>query len=575
MAPLSLTVDTAHGPVTGFADTHPLSLTSPALDPNHASTGNLVPVNKWLGIPYAHAARWKRPTDPQPWTDPKQCFDYGSAFPQPGSNTEMLLARLPGFLMRAQKTSEDSHFINVYAPGDVQEGEKLPVLVWVYGGALNNGSADRFFYDATELVRASAARGQRCLVVTGNYRTNVFGFCAHDDLAQDDPNGLCGNYGLYDVVKMFEWVQANVSSFGGDPARVTAFGQSAGAFIISHLLVSGKRLFTRAICQSGAANTMMLRPVDKAYPAYASILSSLGLTSSSSPSARLAALRSTPASTLLSLHTAAHNFSGLSLTLEPRAAEGAVWTEDSMARLKRGEWDEWIEGVVLGTTADEGTIFAQAMNLLTPEAFTAYTSQFPSSLRPRIAEKYLAPFGGLHPSTPSVPLTALPGSRLLADQIFVHPVWDQACALSSPPASSRGHAPTVWLYRLETGVSSLLEHPVAKHLGIMHSMDLPFVFDSSTLWTGEAASGREEQAREDGRTAEEVGTRWVTFACEGNPDPAWPQFSPTEPQHLVFSHGGATRTESLADFARDKLELFFEGHEREGAGEEVLGKTDE
>lgn len=83
------------------------------------------------------------------------------------------------------------------------------------------------------------------------------GFCASDDLAQEDPNGLCGNYGAYDVIAMFEWVKANIPNFGGDPENVTAFGQSAGAFLISHLLVSGKRLFRRAICQSGAAETMV------------------------------------------------------------------------------------------------------------------------------------------------------------------------------------------------------------------------------------------------------------------------------------------------------------------------------
>lgn len=86
------------------------------------------------------------------------------------------LSRLPGFLLRTHiPTSEDSHFVNVFAPGDVHQGEDLPVLVWVYGGALNNGDAGRFFYDPTELVRDSAARDQRCIVVTLNYRTNIFG----------------------------------------------------------------------------------------------------------------------------------------------------------------------------------------------------------------------------------------------------------------------------------------------------------------------------------------------------------------------------------------------------------------
>lgn len=148
------------------------------------------------------------------------------------------------------------------------------------GGALNTGSSDRFFYDPTSLVRSQRGASERCIVVTGNYRVNLFGFLASKQLSDRDPEGLSGNYGLYDVVKLFEWVkhllslslsqffrtlnlsrlwqvQANIAKFGGDPERVTAFGQSAGAFLISYLLVSGKRLFQRAILQSGAQKTMV------------------------------------------------------------------------------------------------------------------------------------------------------------------------------------------------------------------------------------------------------------------------------------------------------------------------------
>ncbi|GAA6053284.1 hypothetical protein JCM3770_006665 [Rhodotorula araucariae] len=563
MPAVSNTVRTQHGLVTGWRDSHPLCLTSSA---RITDDGGRQPVAKWLAIPYARAERFQRPTSPETWSTPKDCFEFGSQFPQPPSNTELLLARLPGFLLRTHiPTSEDSHFINVFAPGDVQEGEELPVLVWIYGGALNNGDAGRFFYDPTELVRDGAARGQRCIVVTLNYRTNVFGFCASKDLQDEDPRGLCGNYGLYDVVAALEWVQANIAAFGGSPARVTAFGQSAGAFIVSHLLVGGKKLFQRAICQSGAVNTMMLRPVEKAYPAYEPMLVSLGVDlATSTPASRLAALRAAPADALLQLHTASHNLSGLSLTLEPKG-EG-IWTEDTMERLRRGERDEWVKEVIMGVTEDEGTIFAQMMGLLTPAAFAAYLSQFPTALQPRLKTLYLPP-SGEHPEPGTCALTEAPASRLLADQVFVHPVWDQACALAS--------AAKVFLYRLRTGPSSLRTHPVASQLGIFHSIDLPLVFNGASLWTGAAAAGREGEAEADKASAEAVGSRWLAFAISGEPDPAWPAFDPAAPAQLVFGHGGATSVESLADFAEGKLELRFAGEEDEGAGEEVLGKADE
>lgn len=108
----------------------------------------------------------------------------------------------------------------------------------------------------------------------------------------------------------------------------------------------------------------MLRPVDKAYPAYDTILTSLGVDpSTSTPTSRLAALRAAPSSALLAQHTATHSLSGLSLALEPAGATGAVWTHDTMKRLERGERDEWVREVVLGVTEDEGTIFAQMLGV--------------------------------------------------------------------------------------------------------------------------------------------------------------------------------------------------------------------
>lgn len=78
------------------------------------------------------------------------------------------------------------------------------------GGALNTGSSDRFFYDPTSLVRSQSGPAERCIIVTGNYRVNIFGFCASDDLSNEDADGLSGNYGLYDAMKIFEWVRARI-----------------------------------------------------------------------------------------------------------------------------------------------------------------------------------------------------------------------------------------------------------------------------------------------------------------------------------------------------------------------------
>ncbi|GAA5980054.1 hypothetical protein JCM11641_008272 [Rhodosporidiobolus odoratus] len=561
---IDLVRHTQSGRVSGYSDTHPLRSISAASEPTR---GPRQPVLKWLGIPYAQARRFERPEPSEPWNEIRSCFEFGSMFPQPPSNTEVLLSKLPGFIDRSHvPVSEHSHFVNVFAPGDLQEGETLPVLVWIYGGALNNGTADRFLYDPTEWIRDGTMRGQRCIVVTGNYRTNILGFIAHDDLAKEDKDSLCGNYGLYDCVAMLEWVQQNITAFGGDSGNVTVFGQSAGAFIVSHLLVSGKKLFNKAICQSGAAGTMMLRPVEKAFPAYETILSSLPIPPTASPLERLEALRAASVEQLLSLHTATHSFTGLSLTLEPKNGYG-IWTEDTLSRLERGEWDEWVEAVVIGTTEDEGSAFAWGMKLTAPEAFSAYVSQFPPATQARIREKYLAPFDGEHPpaDSPLLDYTTAPGSRVLSDQVFVNPCWDQAVALAGDGGEGRGMK--MWMYKLRTGVETLLKFSPIK-LGIVHSMDLPLVFNSSSLWAGDMASA-------SGKTARAMGERWMRFAIEGNPDPAWTPFTQSSPSQLVFSEGGQVANESLADFVKEKLELFFSGHGRDEAGEEVLGRANE
>ncbi|GAA5859341.1 hypothetical protein JCM1840_004570 [Sporobolomyces johnsonii] len=566
MPAMDLLVNTTDGPVLGFKDSFPLRATSAADEVQHGNDGGRVPILKFLGIPYAKAARFERPSAPEPWTEPKKCWEFGSMFPQPPSNTEIMLSRVPGFILRTHiPVSEESHFINVFAPGDVKEGEKLPVMVWIYGGALNNGKDSAWFYDPTEMLRSglAASPSQRCIVVSGNYRTNIFGFCASKDLEELDAEGKCGNYGLYDVVAMFEWVQTNIARFGGDPSRVTAFGQSAGAFLISHLLVSGKKLFSKGIVQSGAATTMMMRPVEQAYPSYSTILTSASPSPSSVPSSpadRVAYLRSLPAASLLAAHTATHSFTSLSLTLEPASSPSAIWTTDTLHRLRTGAWDPWIEAVVLGTTEDEGTVFSWGMKLTTPEAFAAYVANFPASLRPKIREKYVGEAEVEHPERPT--LVEAPGSRLLSDQIFVNPVWDQAVALAG---EREGKGTKVWMYRLRTGVRRLLDAGFG--LGVMHSMDLPFVFNLATLWD-------EDPESKDGKTAKAIGERWLRFALEGNPDPAWQPFTRSAPSWLAFDEAGTTTNESLEWLERGKLELHF-GRDDPEAGEELLGTTNE
>lgn len=145
-------------------------------------------------------------------------------------------------------TDEDCLYLNVWAPEAAsRDGQPYPVIVWIPGGGLTNGSTSIPLYDGAALARRGA------IVVTVAYRLGVLGFLAHPELTAESGTGGSGNYGLMDQVAALEWVQDNIAAFGGDPDRVTVAGQSAGATSVSILMASprAKGLFQRAIGQSG------------------------------------------------------------------------------------------------------------------------------------------------------------------------------------------------------------------------------------------------------------------------------------------------------------------------------------
>src|SRR5450759_1966987 len=120
-------------------------------------------------------------------------------------------------------------------------------MVWIYGGAFTTGSGSDSRFNGVNLTK------QGVIVVTINYRVGMFGFMAHPQLSKESPHGSSGNYGLMDMIQALKWVNKNINGFGGDPGRVTVFGQSSGAESIQYLLVSppAKGLFQRAISESG------------------------------------------------------------------------------------------------------------------------------------------------------------------------------------------------------------------------------------------------------------------------------------------------------------------------------------
>lgn len=195
-------------------------------------------VRRFLGIPFAEAPtgerRWKAPVPVADWSGERDATAYGSGCAQSGP-----AGRAPDY-----PVSEDCLTLNIWAPAD-QTGP-LPVMVWIHGGGHMWGSGREETFDGTEFARKGV------VLVTINYRLGVLGFMAHPELTAEAPYHSSGNYGILDQIEALKWIKANIASFGGDPDRVTIFGESAGAGAVNILQASplAKGLFQRAIGES-------------------------------------------------------------------------------------------------------------------------------------------------------------------------------------------------------------------------------------------------------------------------------------------------------------------------------------
>jgi para-nitrobenzyl esterase len=192
-------------------------------------------------IPYAAAPvgdlRWRPPQAPRPWSGIKPATAFAPACIQAGVS-------MPGEL--PPKTSEDCLYLNLWAPAKATK-TPLPVMVFIYGGGFTNGSAAMPLYWGDRLARRGV------IVVSFGYRVGALGFLATSELSKESPDHVSGNYALQDQIAALKWVKANIAAFGGDPSRVTIFGQSAGGMSVSLLAASprAKGLFSGAIGESG------------------------------------------------------------------------------------------------------------------------------------------------------------------------------------------------------------------------------------------------------------------------------------------------------------------------------------
>jgi para-nitrobenzyl esterase len=211
-------------------------------------------VISFKGIPYAAPPvgdlRWREPQPPAAWEGIRDAKEFCSSCIQNRVFTHLPHGPWTEEFMVQDSISEDCLFLNLWAPVNAAS-VKLPVMVYIHGGAFTEGSGSVASYDGEEL----AAKG--IIVITINYRLGALGFLAHPELSAESPHHVSGNYGLLDQVAALEWIRDNIEVFDGDPSRVTIVGQSAGASSVMSLIISplAKGLFSGAITQSGSSLT--------------------------------------------------------------------------------------------------------------------------------------------------------------------------------------------------------------------------------------------------------------------------------------------------------------------------------
>jgi para-nitrobenzyl esterase len=441
----------------------------------------------YKGIPFAAPPvgdlRWRAPEPPASWKGIKQADKFA-----PGCIQTSIV--MPALGMTAFPVSEDCLYLNVWTPAKSPK-DHLAVMVWIYGGGFSIGATSLPLYDGANLAKKGV------VVVSVAYRVGPFGFLAHPELTAEQ-GGHSGNYGLMDQIAGLQWVKRNIAAFGGDPRRVTIFGESAGGISVSMLAASplAKGLFAGAISESGGSfgpprvsneGGENVPPLAVAEKHGAAFLSKLGASS-------LADARKLSADSILK-----GSPPGLGGGFWPDF-DGYVLPGDQYKLYEAGKYND--TPVLIGTNSDEGALFVATTTA------AAYEANVRSGYG-EYADKILAAY----PTGSDA--EALRSARDLArDTTFAWHTWAWA------RLQSRRSKGKVFVYYFSHR-PPYPDTPQFKSWGASHGSEMSYVFGN---FSGNVTPGAEDKA-----VAEQVSSYWVNFAKTGDPNgaglPAWPAFT--------------------------------------------------
>jgi para-nitrobenzyl esterase len=480
-------------------------------------------VRAFKGIPFAAPPvgklRWQPPQPAAKWKGIRPAKDFGSHCIQSTSSADMVFHD-PG-------PSEDCLTLNVWTPADAKPGS-LPVMVWIYGGGFLSGGTSESRQDGQFL----AARN--VVVVSMNYRLGIFGFFELPELTAESPHHASGNYGLLDQTAALAWVKENIAAFGGDPANVTIFGESAGSISVSAQMASplARGLFTKAIGESGGAlygsgpATPTREFAEQRNAAFDQAVFG---------NANLADLRKLTADNILKAATA-------KITPPPPHFGPIVdgyFLPDSVPNIYAAGNQAHVP-LLAGWNADEAR--GQALLAKTKPTAASFAATAQTDFGDN-AQKFLA----LYPATTDDEALVSAGDYA-GDHFIDYSTWRWLEA-----HAATGNAP-VFRYRLDLGSPGDKNHKAI--LGAFHSDDIEYVF--GTLDSRPEAVWRPE----DRKLSDQIGAYWTNFARTGDPNgpglPHWPTYNAAgnEGAQWQVMHLDAT-SEAKPDTKRDRY-LFLD-----------------
>jgi para-nitrobenzyl esterase len=455
------------------------------------AAGTSPEVRVFKGIPYAAPPvgdlRWSAPKPAPSWRGPRDATKYSAnCYQKP--YPEGSIYRTPPWPM-----SEDCLYLNVWTAAQ-SANDRRPVMVWIHGGGLTRGSASNPSYSGESLAKKGV------VVVTINYRLGVFGFLAHPELTRESEQHSSGNYGLLDQIAALKWVRKNIAAFGGDPQRVTIFGESAGSWSVNYLVATplAKGLFHRAIGESGGVFAGVTK-LDKVEQSGSKFAASMGADS-------VRALRAKSAEDVEQAVGGA--------TFQP-SVDGWLFPEDVNTIFAKGKQND--VPLIAGSNADEATSLspwpadgtAASFKARVQRLFGDHTDQFlkfyPASSDEEAKTSHYASF---------------------RDYTFG---WQMRTWARMSSRTGKSNAYLYYFSRVPPG-------PVGARLGAYHAAEIVYVFHN-------LETVRRPYEDADRKLSDIMSSYWVNFATTGDPNgkdlPKWPVYQ--EKSDLALELGNEIR----------------------------------